>query len=549
MTDRSTGSARETATDTAAESTAAENTAAESTAADGMDASAGASGADGATGATGGDGGDGGHRGLGRAAARGAAVTMTGQVARILLQVVSVVVLAKLLTPHDYGLVAMVMAIAGLADIFRDFGLSTAAVQARGLTREQRDNLFWLNSALGALLCALIAAGGGLFASFYDEPDVAAIARLLAFTFLLNGIGTQYRADLSRRLRFRSLALADIVGQLAGFGAGLGLALAGAGYRALVAQQLVQAGTTLLYLGGAARWLPRRWSRDAGMGPLLRFGRNMVGMQVVGYVNGNLDSVVIGRVFGASTLGVYNRAFQLLMVPLAQIRAPTTTVALPVLSRLDDHPDQYSAFVARGQVALGYSVIPGLAIVAAAADPVVALFLGDRWADVTPLLRILAFAGAVSLLAYVGYWVFLSRNLTGQLLRFTLVTFAARVVLILVGVRWGVVGVAIGYAATPAISGPVSLWWLSRMAPIPVRELLAGYARILLMALAAAGAGFGVVTWLGDVTPVLAIAAATLAVAGTYLLVGAVLPPIRRDLAEVLGTVRLALHRERSGEA
>jgi O-antigen/teichoic acid export membrane protein len=378
----------------------------------------------------------GGNQGLGRTAARGAAVTMTGQVARILLQVVSVVVLAKLLTPHDYGLVAMVMAIAGLADIFRDFGLSTAAVQARDLTREQRDNLFWLNSGLGAVLCAIIAAGGGLFANFYGEPDVAEIARLLAFTFLLNGIGTQYRADLSRRLRFRSLAFADIVGQLAGFGAGLGLALAGAGYWALVAQQLVQAATTLIYLGGAARWLPRRWSRDAGMGPLLRFGRNMVGMQVVGYVNGNLDSVVIGRVFGAATLGVYNRAFQLLMAPLTQIRAPTTTVALPVLSRLDDEPDKYASFVARGQVALGYSIVPALAIVAAAAEPVVALFLGDRWESVTPLLRILAFAGAVNLLAYVGYWVFLSRNLTGQLLRFTLVTFVARVVFIFVGIRY-----------------------------------------------------------------------------------------------------------------
>jgi PST family polysaccharide transporter len=481
--------------------------------------------------------------GLGRTAARGAAITVSGQLARILLQVASVVVLAKLLTPHDYGLVAMVMAIAGIADIFRDFGLSTAAIQARDFTRAQRDNLFWLNSALGAALCAAVAAGATLLAGFYGEPEVADIARLLALTFLINGVATQYRADLSRRLRFRALVLADIVAQLAGFLAGLSLALAGAGYWALVAQQLVQAGIMLLSVGVSARWLPRWWTRDAGMGPLVRFGRNMVGMQVVGYVNGNLDSVVIGRVFGAATLGVYNRAFQLLMVPLAQIRAPTTTVALPVLSRLDDQPAKYSAFVARGQVALGYSIVPGLAIVAAAAEPVVQLFLGDRWAEVTPLLRILAFAGAVNLLAYVGYWVFLSRNLTKELLKFTVVTLLARVVCILIGVHWGVVGVAIGYAVVPAVSAPVSIWWLSRMAPIPVRELLAGYARILAMALLAAGAGFGVVTFLAGVTPVLAIAAATLAVAGTYLLVAAVLPPIRRDLADVLGTARLALKR------
>ncbi|MDQ1733125.1 MAG: hypothetical protein QOK10_3284, partial [Pseudonocardiales bacterium] len=280
-------------------------------------------------------------KGLGRIAARGAAVTMGGQGVRMVIQIASVIILAKLLTPHDYGVVAMVLAVAGIADIFRDFGLSSAAVQAKSLSHAQRNNLFWLNSALGLLLCLIVAAGSPLIASFYHEREVRGIALALSLTFLLNGLATQFRADLDRHLRFGQLALVDIGTQVAGLVVGVVLAVNGAGYWALVAQQLLNSALTLAAVAILAGWLPRRPTRNAEMSGLLRFGWHLVGTQLIGYATNNVDSVVIGHRFGAAPLGFYNRAFQLLMAPLTQVRAPTTTVALPVLSRIESDNKRY----------------------------------------------------------------------------------------------------------------------------------------------------------------------------------------------------------------
>jgi O-antigen/teichoic acid export membrane protein len=479
---------------------------------------------------------------LGRTAARGAAVTLGGQGLRMLVQMASVVVLAQLLTPTDYGLVAMVMAIAGVADIFRDFGLSAAAVQAKTLSRAQRDNLFWLNSALGLALCLLVLFGAGGLAAFYDQPQVTEIAQALSLTFLINGISTQFRADLNRRLRFGALAATDIAAQVAGLAVGVTMAATGSGFWSLVGMQLTQAGSGLLILAVVARWLPRLPTRNADMRDLLRFGWHMVGMQVVGYINNNVDSVVIGHRFGPGPLGLYNRGFQLLMSPLTQLRGPTTTVALPVLSRLEADVPTYGRFLVRGQIGLGYSLVLGLAVVGAAADPIVRLLLGAEWTGVIPILRILAFAGAVSTLSYVAYWVFLSRDLTRKLLHFTLVTFVLKVACVLVGSIWGVVGVAAGYAAAPAVSAPLSLWWLGRLTPIPVAELLRGYTRILVIALAAAGAGWAAVDLVAAPAGAGIALGAGVVLAG-YGLAAAVSRAVRDDLRQVRETVRLAAGR------
>ena len=487
--------------------------------------------------------------GLGRIAARGAAVTLGGQGIRMIVQVASVIVLAKLLTPHDYGVVAMVLAVAGIADIFRDFGLSSAAVQARSLSPAQRDNLFWLNSGLGLALCLIVAGGSPLIAGFFHEPAVRNIAMVLSLTFLVNGLATQYRADLDRHLRFGQLAVIDIGAQIAGLVIGVTFAVNGAGYWALVAQQLLNAALTLVAVVVLAGWLPRRPTRGAGMSGLLRFGWHLVGTQLIGYATNNVDSVVIGHRFGAVPLGYYNRAFQLLMAPLTQMRAPTTTVALPVLSRIESDNKRYGAFLVRGQIGLGYTLVVGLAVASAAAQPIVELCLGPRWAAVTPILRILAFAGATTTLSYAGYWVFLSRGLTRELLRYTAIVFLLRVVCVLLGSLHGIIGVAIGYAVAPTLAAPLSLWWLSRRTFLPLRALLSGYFRILIVAVAAAGSASGLLSALPALHPVFAVALATFVVPAVYLLAALTVPAVRSDLTMLFEVAAMIVRKAGSANA
>ncbi len=471
---------------------------------------------------------------LGSVTARGAVVTLGGQGARVSIQLASIVVLARLLTPRDFGLLAMVVIIIGIGEIFRDFGLSAAAIQAKTLSRAQRDNLFWANVSLGSALSLTVILCAPLIAAFYDQQALVALTRALAVVFLLNGMATQYRADLNRRMLFGRLALADVAGQSLGLGTGVWMALSGAGYWALVGQQVVQTATSLVIVVSLARWLPGRPRRGENMAGFMTFGWNMVSTQLIEYASRNLDSLIIGHRFGPGPLGGYNRAFQLLMVPMSQIRAPTTTVALPVLSRLQDDQARYSSYLARGQIAMGYTMVAGVALAAGAADPLIMLCLGEQWRSVVPLFQILAVACTFQTLSYVGFWVYLSRGLTAALLRYTMVSAVLRSVCILVGSNWGVTGVAAGFAVGPLLEWPLSLWWLSRLTVIPVRAFVHGASRILLLAsLSAASANLAVMA-LDGYHPAVQLLAAALASSLVYVVGGVLSRRIRQDERGVL---------------
>lgn len=482
-------------------------------------------------------------RPLGRRAARGGLVTIGGQMLKLVVQLLSVVILARALTPADYGLVAMVLAVVGVADIFRDFGLSSAAVQARNLSVAQRDNLFWLNFGIGAALTLVVVVAAPLLALLYAQPELTDVARVLALTFLLNGAATQYRADLNRRMRFSSLAAADVVAPAFGLMVAIVAARMGAAYWALVIQQLTTIGVMLVMVVSFGRWAPGRWSRRVPMDGLVRFGLNLMGSQVLGYLGKNVDSLTIGIRFGATPLGLYNRAFQVLMTPLGQLRAPTTTVALPVLASLQDDDDRFAAYLRRGQLVMGYTLVAALGVVIGGAEPLTALLLGPQWMSVTPILTVLGVAGMFQSLAYVGYWVYLARGMTRDLLHYTLVTTTMMVVAILVGSTWGVLGVACGYAVSAGLEWPLSFWWLSRRVVIPARDLVYGALRIIGFTTVIAISVFVVGIMVHDHSPwVRTIVSVGVAAVG-YGFTAAVIPFYRRDIATVLRLVRKGLAR------
>lgn len=482
---------------------------------------------------------------LGGRVARGAVVTLSGQAVQVMLQTAALVVLARLLTPRDYGLYATVLVIVGVGEIFRDFGLSAAAVQTPTLSRQQRDNLFWLNSALGCVLAVAAFVAAPLVAAVFRQPDLVGMTRVLSLTFVVNGVATQYRAGLVRHLRFPRLTAADLLGMAVGLTVGVFLAAAGARYWALVFSQLAQTTAVLLLLVLGGRWRPGRPRRGAGTRPLVRYGRDVVATQVVNYAGNNLDTATIAYRLGAVPLGGYNRAFQLVMNPLNQVRTPATTVALPVLSRLSTDIPRSNDYLRRSQLAMGYTVVAGISVAVGSAGPIVGLVLGAQWAQVAPLLSLLACAAMFQMLAFVGYWAYLSRGLTSDLLRYTVVSFALRAVGVLVGSQWGAVGVAAGYAAAHAAEWPLSLYWLSRRTVVPLRQLYLGATRVLGMAGCGAAVSYAVSASSTGWPDLVRIAAAAAAVALTYLGVAAAVPVVRSDL----GSVTLLIRRLRRAEA
>lgn len=482
---------------------------------------------------------------LGSTAARGALTMLTGQGMRILLQFAGVVVLARLLSPHDYGLLAIVVVIIGVGEIFRDFGLSSAAVRAPELTSEQGSNLFWINTGIGIVLGGTLFAVAAPLAAMYGQSEVRPIAQAMAIIFVVNGLATQFRAHLMRGLRFRWLAIVDVLAAALALGVAIGGALLGWEYWALVAQQITQALVILLGAALGARWRPGRPRRDVSVRPFVRFGANLVLSQVVNYGTNNVDTALVGYAYGAAPLGLYNRAYQLVVTPLSQIQSPVTSVAIPILSKIQEDQKRFSVYLVRGQLALGYPISLGLVTVALAAEPVVDLMLGEKWLAAVPLLQLFALAGVARNLAFVGYWVYVVRGLSGSLFRYSLVTGAIRVLCVVIGAQWGVVGVAAGLALAPWLAWPISLLWLSRVTTVPTRALYAGALRIIGVAGLSAGTTLAVMAALPSMPALLSILLTGACVVATVSLL-CLVPIFRRDAADLLEVVVLVTKRKRS---
>ena len=285
----------------------------------------------------------------------------------------------------------------------------------------------------------------------------------------------------------------------------------------------------------------------------LRFGTSLLISQLIGYVAKNVDTFIIGRWFGPQNAAYYTRAFQLLMNPLGQIRAPSTSVALPALSRARDDQRRFDQYVIAGQLALATPLTIVLAVVIGAAEPAIRVFLGDGWDASVPVLRWLAVAGLFQTLAFVGYWIYLARGKTHALMQYSVASALIQILCILIGARWGITGVAIGYAIVPIISWPLSLWWLSRATPVPQRAFYAGAMRLIGLGFAVGMAAWGAVVWAatwpelapGGIGQAFAqLALAVLAALAVTALVTALIPIYRRDAQQIVFIVKLALPRK-----
>lgn len=477
-------------------------------------------------------------QGLGASAARGAVTTMAGQGLRIALQLVSIFLLARLLSPSDYGLIAMVTAVIGIGEVFRDFGLSSAAVQAKTLSRQQRDNLFWINTGIGVLLTGIVYFASGAVASIYGDSRVGPLTQLLALTFLLNGLSTQYRADLNRNLAFGKLALVDIIAMFVGVAVGVGMALLDFGYWALAGMQLAQGFMSLALSAIYARWLPGGIHRGAEMRPFMKFGVGLVGAQLLGYAAKNVHSVIIGASLGAAPLGFYNRAFQLLTFPLSQLQAPSSRVALPVLSRLHAEKDRYDAFLLRGQTIMIHIIGLVLAFSTAQAIPLFYIALGAQWLPAAPLFQILSVAGFATMVNYACYWVFLSKGLTGSHFWFNLYTRPLLIAIILVGSIWGLYGIAIAYSAGSLLMWPLTLLWLRRVSDAPTKLMFGNGVRALVGYGIATALSFAATVYLPDDAYFLRCLVGLVAMLAALALVALAWPRFREDLRVIADTKR-----------
>ena len=417
---------------------------------------------------------------LTRTGVRGAVVIAAAQVIKLGTQTLSVVVLARLLTPADFGVVASVAPVTGLVLLFQDFGLQQAIIQRRDITQAQLSPAFWFTVALGCGCGALLALLAPAVAAFYGDARLLSVTAATAPSLLLASAGSVPMALLNRALRFRALAAVETVAAVTVFAVTVAASAAGARYWALVLGTL--AGNTVLTGGAwyAAGWRPDRPRRQLPDSTMLRFGGNLVGFGLMNFAARNLDNVLIGCFSGATALGYYDRAYKLLLFPLLNVNAPLARVAIPLLSRIEsDKPRLRNAFL-NITSQIGLLTIPGMAALVATSRETVEILFGNGWQPVAPIFAWLGLAGFVQPITWAVSWLLTAQGRTASLFRWGAYASTTAVLSFAVGLRWGPVGVAAAYAISEyALRLPILYWTVARVGPVTARDLFGLQAPLL----------------------------------------------------------------------
>jgi PST family polysaccharide transporter len=380
----------------------------------------------------------------------------------------------------------MVATITGLVGSFGDLGLSSATIQRAEVTHKQVSTLFWINVGVSLLIALVIAALAPGIAWFYHEPRLTAITLASAGAMVFGGLTAQHYALLTRQMRFGSMALVQTLPQLAGAIVGIALALAGWGYWSLVIMGIVGAVSTALVAWIAAGWRPGLPSRNSGVRSMLAFGGHLTGFNLLNYLTRNSDNILIGRFLGAAPLGIYAKAYGLLMFPVQQINAPVNGVVLPALSRLQDQPDQYRRYFLRAVEVLAFIGMPIIIFAFADARALVLTVLGPKWLGAVGIFRLLAPAALVGTVNLAPVWIFTSLGRTDRQFRWALISTPIILLGFLIGLRWGAAGVAASFSVTFSLCFALFALDACRHSPIRLRDFASALFLPICLSVAAA---------------------------------------------------------------
>jgi PST family polysaccharide transporter len=408
---------------------------------------------------------------IGSRTARGGVVTIVSHGLKFALSIVATAVLARLLTPHDYGLIGMVAVFTGFVAMFKDLGLSLATVQRPEITGEQISTLFWVNVTISAAITVLMVVLAPLIGWFYSEPRLVLITIVTATGFLFGGLAVQHEALLKRQMRFYALSVIAFASMMIGYIVGIILAWRGASYWSLVFSQLALLASNTLGVWFTCRWRPGRPRRNSGVRSMLSFGGNIMGYSLINYISKNCDNLVVGRAFGPQLLGLYAKAVQPLTLPTDQINEPISTVTIPALSRLADSPERYRQAYLRIMEKVILVTMPAVMLMLATADWLVLIILGPQWVESASIFVYLGIAGLFQPVFATGGWLLVSQGRVRDMLRWSLINAPISVLSILAGVPWGVTGVAASFSIGRVfVALPLLFWFVGRTGPVRMSD-------------------------------------------------------------------------------
>ncbi len=419
------------------------------------------------------------------AALFGISWSMASQATRMALQIATTILLARLLTPDDFGVYAMAMPVIGLAGLLQDVGLHQAIMQKDKISKDQLNTVFWLNFLISLGVALLLVLVSPLVGRFYADPRLVGLVASFGVIVMLGSLTFGQYAMLGRDLRFRVVALIDIVCALVSFVTVIGVSYFWPSYWALWSAGLasVLCWSVLTFLVGS--WRPGIPKRGGDLDGMFRFGLNIMFHNFANYASRNVDNILIGRSLGGAVLGYYDRAYKLLLYPLENLANPVTRVMVPLLSRMQGDQEGFRRAFLQSSGLVNLACIPGMAVAIACSHDLVRILLGERWLPVAPIFYWLGFAGLVQPIVNSSSWLFIAQGRSGDMVRVSVTSSLVIVAGFFIGLGWGAEGVACAYAISECFFRvPLTIYLGGRKGAVRASDLLWGILPLMGSALA-----------------------------------------------------------------
>lgn len=391
-------------------------------------------------------------------------------------RVATTILLARLLAPSDFGLAGMVLVFSGLIQLFADVGFSASLIQFKHVSEEDCSTAFWTGLAVGTTLFVASVVAAPAIANFYHEPQLRWMFVAVTSGFVLEALIVTQSSLLWRRMEFRAIEVRLIFATLVSTAVGIGAAIAGLGAWSLILQVNGFAVTSVIAIWVLSPWKPHfLYSRDS-LKRMMGFSSNVFVSRFLTWGDRNADNLLVGRFLGSSALGIYSLGYSVILMPFGRLVQPLQNVTVPALASLQGNLPRMRHVWLRSLRVMSSILFPALAGFIVVCPDLVPLVFGQRWVDAVPVMQILAWVALIQSLCAFNGAVYQSRFRSGILLRLTVLAFALDLAAFIVGLHWGVIGVAAGYALTnTVVIVPLGIFMVTRLLEasprLVVREL------------------------------------------------------------------------------
>ncbi len=361
-------------------------------------------------------------------------------------QLVTTIILARLLKPTDFGLVSMAMVVIGFLNIFKDLGTSSAVIQRKNISEDLLSSIYWVNVFFGLLITLAIYIIAPIISEFYNDKNITSLLRALSLTFIISGLSILHQAILERDMAFNKLAKIELIATAIGSVVAISTAIYNAGVWSLVYQSLSLSITTTGLLWIYTHWRPRIKFYLSEIVAVSSYSMNLVGFQIFNYFSRNADYFLIGKYLGAQELGYYTLAYRIMLYPLASVSEVICRVMFPVYSQIQDDENRFRSAYLKVTGAIAMVTFPMMLGLWILAEQFVVSFFGTQWIPVILLLLILAPIGMIQSVATTVGLIYQAKGRTDVMFKWGFITGTITIAAIILGLNWGILGVAIGYA-------------------------------------------------------------------------------------------------------